>query len=194
MTTQSPPSAVVFDKGDWLLLGNEYTLKNVAEAFPVADPGSIFDAKAFGFRPPLIPRSTGCWDGFIFGVSIDERGLLLKTVELSQDHGVPYPIINGVRPSISENFFEAKYDAIDLRLDFTGTLRVCRDYDKSLPRPMYGLQPYLFRTVLDVQFDGGNLVSIANRSAHVENFRAMNGERIKEEHDRSSLPSLGFGE
>jgi len=190
MTTQALPGALVFGRPGFFLIGDEHSLKEVPDPFPLRGLGPLFDATAYGFRPPAVPRSTAHGRGYWFSVSIDERGLLLKTVELSQDDGVPYPVINGVRPVRRDHFLDAVYENINLKIEFSGAMRVCRRFDRTLPGPTHGRRPFQYRTILDAHFEAGNLVAIFNRTAYFEEFRATYAERLKAEFRRDYADGL----
>ncbi len=190
MTMQAYTPATFFGSKGWLIVGNERTLDQVPEKFPVDPSPSLFDPTPLGFRRPFMPRTTSCWCGFQYGVSIDTVGLLLEWVALSHDEGVPYPVINGKKPTLVDEIFEARYENIGLGLKYTGVIRLGRETIKGLRSPMYGLPPYLFHSVIDVELNAGAFVNAWNRSQHFEDFRALHRDAI--ERTLSSLDHLGL--
>lgn len=182
MTTQTPDKAKLFGSDGWNLLESDSPRDGGTPQPNVSTSEHLFNPAQFGLRPSAM--STACWKGYNFGVCIDERGLRLEWLLASQDEGVPWPRIGGIAPSELSQFAEASYRNLDLKLPFTGTVRVGREIDETMPAPLYGLPNYLYKYVVDIEFCDGDLVAIRNLTRHYEEYRKANRDRLAEDGDR----------
>jgi len=175
MTTQTLDVAILFKQRGWNLLGEQDLLDDLPEAFPVANPDSICTPSAFGLQPKAWMSS--CWKGYEFTVSIDQTGLHLQTLEV-WDERDEYPEINGKGPSTIEGGGRWRYERLDLKLPFSGIVRVGFGFMSDVPAPMYLTPPHTFRHVLDIEFAAGELVGLANRTAHFAEYRKRYRSRL----------------
>jgi len=178
VTTQFPDKAIYFGTEGWNLVIPEREERSEDCGNPIVHPDDIFKPAHYGLRPVGI--CSACWKGYRFHVSIDQNGLVLDTLALSQDEGTPLARINGVAPSEFSSYSDIRYSNVKLKLPVSGILRIGRDIDEDMPRPMYGIPSYLYRCVFEVELNDGNLIAMVNRSAKYEKFRSDNRQRLED--------------
>ena len=80
-----------------------------------------------------------------------------------------YNPINGIFPTIEQ--YGATYEDINLRVFFTGQIRLVKDFIWELYVHMGFQKPSAFKTVLDLTFDNGRMMEIEDRSKEVFEIR-----------------------
>jgi hypothetical protein len=148
------------------------------------DGSEPFDPATLGFRP--VPMSTACWRGYLCSFGIARGRLRLNRLVVNDpEHG--YPPINGIEPAVQrgpalgsdeECIGCAQYVGLRLPLDFTGRIRLARDF---LPERYVhmGLQsPDAYSTVLDFAFQDGRVVGTLDRSVDIGAQGATPEERV----------------
>ncbi len=138
--------------------------------------GGLVTAEQFGIEPE--PVDTSCWRGFVCIYRIRENKLFLQQMEVrsgKQD----YPTIAGVPASPDD--LGAVYESLQLPVDFTGKIRLARDFIRQYYVHMGFQKASAYREVLDLTFSGGVLQCACDRSEEAESirgqFRAAYGDK-----------------
>lgn len=151
MTAQVP------DK--FLFKGEEYVLIGVKG-------GKLIFPEQFGMTPEMI--TTACYRGFHCNYELTGEALYLRELTLREKDGNYLPI-DGVEPAKWD--YMANYTGLDLLVDFTGILRLAKDFIPEFYIHMGFQKATAFRTVLDVTLDAGRVVGIKDRSSDVAHKR-----------------------
>jgi hypothetical protein len=80
-----------------------------------------------------------------------------------------YKPINGVMPILDSG--QATYKNINIRVPFTGQIRLAKDFIWELYVHMGYQKPSAFETVIDLKFENGQIVEISDRSKEVAEIR-----------------------
>lgn len=132
----------------------------------------------FGMKPVWI--HTACYRGFYSAYEITDDGIFLKEMTLSEKKK-NYKLINGVKPIIED--YQATYKDINIRISFTGKIRLAKDFIQEL-YVHQGLQkPSAFKTVIDLKFEDSLIVETNDRSKEVAAIRG----RFKERYETTGL-------
>ncbi len=125
----------------------------------------------FGMEPHA--PHTACWRGYHCSYRIAEAGL---TLDLLTVYGLeaPYPVINGVAP-VPVDHTGVAYRNLKLRVPFSGTIRIARDFIDALYLHVGFQLPSAYRNVLDISFQRGRSSGVDGRSAEVEALRSSGG-------------------
>lgn len=150
-------TAQVSDK--FLFRGEEYVLIGLKG-------GQLFFPERFGMTPTMI--NSACYRGFHCDYELTPEALHLREVTLREKDGHYLPI-DGVEPEKWD--YMANYTGLSLLVDFTGILRLAKDFIPELYIHMGFQKPTAFRTVLDVTLDAGRVVGIKDRSGDVARKR-----------------------
>ncbi|MBX3081541.1 MAG: hypothetical protein KF716_07870 [Anaerolineae bacterium] len=129
----------------------------------------------YGMRPVMI--HTACYRGFYCAYLVTEDGLYLTNMTVRTADDV-YPVVDGYQPSVRD--FTAIYRDMRILTNFTGKLRLARDFIEELYIHMGFQKPSAFRTVLDFQFSEGKLQNITDLSAYYAEMRG----KFKEQYER----------
>jgi len=139
----------------------------------------LFDPSVYGVET-LAPH-TACWRGFVCGYAITDDHLVLDELRLwSEPRRWPdnRPLLErffGERLAVDENqpWFHA--ERLACPMPFTGGLLLGDGYVEELHVRM-GYQPaYKYRTVLELTFESGLLVSRSDRSIEMAEIRLREG-------------------
>jgi hypothetical protein len=143
--------------------GDEFTLTG-------ANGKGLFDPGEHGLR--VLPKCTACWRGFVCGYAVREEGLVLDRLMAYLDG--PAAALFGVPPGPTDQGgpgFDAVYEEIGRRVEYTGGLLIARGFIRDLYVHM-GFHPaWKFREVHELIFEGGSLVREADRSQDIAAVR-----------------------
>lgn len=128
--------------------------------------GDLAYPQQFGMEPVMI--HTACYKGFYATYELTEDSLVLRELTL-REKNANYLTIQGVEPSIENN--QATYHELNVRVGFTGKLRLAKDFIDELYIHMGFQKPTAFKTVLDFTLDQGQVTNINDRSREVEQKR-----------------------
>ncbi len=131
---------------------------------------------------PLRPKmlSTGCYRGYIAKFALDKSSNLIIQHLLINSPDV-CALINGIPPYCAYNPSKGvngrssslSYDEVDLKIPIHGTVRICRNFIRS----MYfhgGFQHFLcFENVVDLVFEKGALTDSKDLSDEIAQLRAI---------------------
>lgn len=158
----------------------------------------LFDPFEIGIKPVML--STACYRGFYCRYKVQDAKLFLKDVTIQieppprrrstpenisvfpyfpptedspSNNPEPYdpPKIYGCVPSSVSRYGEAKYLAIDHRIEFTGGLILANDFINELYDHMGFQQHWKYRDVHELIFVGGQLVTATDKSVAAEEYR-----------------------
>ena len=120
----------------------------------------------FGMESEMI--HTACYRGFISTYEITDDGLYLKefTIKEKDENYLP---IDGVLPKKED--YLATYEKLNHHVDFTGKIRLAKDFIQDLYIHMGYQKASAFETVLDISFENGKVVEINERSKEIEKKR-----------------------
>lgn len=133
----------------------------------------VFSPKEFGLMPKTI--STSCWRGYYATYSVKNDKLQLVNLTIN-DETRSYPDINGVQAEITPSRPERFYRNIGVHLEFSGQLRLAKDFIKEMYIHMGYQTAHCFQTVYDLTFEKGVLVEALDRSEEVAALRNKHGE------------------
>lgn len=134
--------------------------------------GVLFEPQAIGLNPT--PASTACWRGYVCRYALQSECLVLDRLDLHLDDPASAPPINGRSPEVAAEpqMFNTSYQDIALRLEYSGGVLVGRDFIHKLYVHM-GFHPaWKYKTVHELMFEEGKLVSQADISKEMAAHRA----------------------
>lgn len=133
----------------------------------------LFEPREYGLRPGF--ASTSCERGYVCHYVVAADRLTLTGLSLST--GSPPPMLLGVR-ALTEPRFGFAYRRLRCPIEFSGQLLIGTEFISELYIHM-GFQPaWKYRSVLELAFDEGRLLSSTDRSdwAAAERMRMGNGD------------------
>lgn len=143
----------------FLFRGEEYSLIGMTD-------GSLVDPLEYNMEPEMI--HTACYRGFYATYELTDEALFLRKLTIN-DKNDYYPPIGGVEPKNSG--CEAVYTGLNVVIDFTGKIRLAKDFIEELYIHMGFQKPSAFKTVLDITLENGRPVEINDRSEEIEQMR-----------------------
>ena len=131
------------------------------------------------------PMHTGCWRGYIVHYAIVDGELQLDRAEmqLMQPPGDASkreaPLLFGKPPATFDASSRANYEALGVRMPFTGGLLLARDFIHEMYVHM-GFHPaYKYRTVHELVFDDGRVTNESDQSPVMEQIREkLKGKKL----------------
>ncbi len=143
--------------------GEEYSLVGM-------NGEGLFEPADFEMIPMM--ASTACYRGYVMTYDCVERMMILDEMLIRTEDVVP---INGVEPEQFETskhkVFSHRYENLRLKTNFTGSLLLAKDFIDSLYVHMGFQKPTSFRTVIEVQIQDGDIISISDLSDRIEELR-----------------------
>jgi len=136
-----------------LYAGDEYSLIGI-------DGTGLPVPQDYGMSPTMI--HTACYRGFYVTYSISKDQLILMNMTLREIDG-EYLQVNGIDASI-DDYGRGVYKKIHQIVQFTGKLRIARDFIDSMYVHMGFQKPASFQTVLDLKFIKGKLIDVMDLS------------------------------
>ena len=169
-------TAQISDK--FLFKGEKYSLIGMTG-------GSLADPRNYGMEPEMI--STACFSGYYATYELTEEALYLRELTVRDRNG-NYPPIGGIEPAVQQ--YEALYQGLNEIVNFTGKIRLAKDFIDELYIHMGFQKPTAFRTVLDITLEEGRPVNINDRSKEMEKKRGefkkrYESKRIEEQIDKA---------
>jgi hypothetical protein len=138
------------------------------------DGGGLLTPMDFGMRPVMI--HTACYRGFYCTYLVTEDGLYLSEMTVRTADDV-YPEVEGYQPIVQD--YTGVYRDMRVLTNFSGKLRLAKDFIEELYIHMGFQKPSAFRTVLDFQFSEGKLQTITDLSAYYAEMRG----KFKEQYE-----------
>lgn len=131
----------------------------------------LYEPFDFGLTP--VSPHTANWRGFISHYEVSKKILTLKDFEVHvQNSDDNLPDINGVKPIIRiEGLTHLKYENVNLKTNYTGTILIARDFINSLYVHMGFQSPLSFNKVIEFEFNNGKLISEKDLSKKMKIFR-----------------------
>ncbi|MHA1203298.1 MAG: hypothetical protein ACTSQ4_12370 [Candidatus Heimdallarchaeaceae archaeon] len=148
-------------------------LYNGEEYFIVGiDGNELFDPLSFDIE--TIPASTACWRGFQAFYSINEEVLVLQNLFISMKEKKE---IKGKKPSKGESYFRYHFRELNLKMKFTGTILIARDFISEMYIHMGFQRPMSYENVLELYFTKGKLIKEKNLSKKMEELRNIDSSK-----------------
>jgi hypothetical protein len=118
----------------------------------------------------ILPKAphTACWRGFVLYYKLDDNKLLLQDMQLHADDAGE---INGVIPKESENSFKFHYQDLNLVLNYSGKIKIAKDFIQEMYVHMGFQRASAFKTVLELDFKDGNLIQVNDLSDKMKKHR-----------------------
>ena len=143
--------------------GEEYSLVGM-------NGEGLFEPEDFEMIPMM--ASTACYRGYVMTYDCVDRVMILDEMLIRTDQVVP---INGVAPMQFDTgkfrIFSHRYEKLRLKTRFTGSLLLGKDFIDSLYVHMGFQKATAFRTVIEVQIQDGDIISICDLSDKIEELR-----------------------
>lgn len=128
----------------------------------------LFDPADHGLPRPE-PISTMCFSGLVCRYAIENGQLLLRELEFGSSNEPP--VLGGVRARESNCAW--CYEGLAVPVGFTGRFLAAARWLKDSPDLHLGFSPaWMYETVAELAFSGGNLTEIRDRSAELAAVRA----------------------
>ena len=138
------------------------------------DGEGLITSEHFGMKPKML--HTACYRGFYSTYVIDKGVLTIEEMTLAEKDN-NYVSINGVEPVLKDNL--AEYNNINLLVNFTGRIRLAKDFIEDLYEHMGYQKPTSYEKVLDFVIKNGYVEEVHDRSAEVEEKRREIDKRYK---------------
>jgi hypothetical protein len=139
----------------------------------------LFDIRDQGLHPHA--GCTACWRGFVCEYEVEGRRLLLDSVSTWLEE--PAPKLFGIparKRQDDREIFGTVYRRLRQPIPYTGGLLLGDDFIEELYVHM-GFHPaWKYREVHELEFEDGELVREADRSAEIAEFRRDLSERVLE--------------
>lgn len=118
----------------------------------------------------IIPFSTctACWRGYVMKYIFMKNQMILD--ELHVNVADP-PRINGVEPQKGDNLFKYHYKNLSLQINFTGSVLLAKDFIQSMYVHMGFQRPMAFKTVVEIEIENGEIISLKDLSKQMEEQR-----------------------
>ena len=131
--------------------------------------GELFSPLDFGLFPK--PATTACWRGFVLYFTVLDDYLTLVDMEINAEDALE---INGVKPHIREETFRLHYQDLNLKINYTGKIRIATDFIKSMYVHMGFQRSIAYETVIELKFQDGALISEKDLSQKMKKKRKTN--------------------
>ena len=149
----------------FLYNGEEYSLVGI-------DGDDLFDPLFFDIE--TIPASTACWRGFQAFYRIEEEHLVLQDLFISMKEKKE---IRGKKPSKGESYFKYHFSELNLRMRFTGTILIARDFIQKMYIHMGFQRPMSYENVIELYFKKGKFTKEKNLSKKMEELRIIDSSK-----------------
>ena len=161
----------------FIFKGNVYSLIGKTD-------GDIAHPKQFGMNPVMI--HTACYRGFYASYELTDEAIILKELTLREKE-TNYLPITGVKPDIDTEKNRATYKGLNIKVNFTGKIRLAKDFIKQFYIHMGFQKPTAFKTVFDITVKEGSIVEIKDRSKEMEKKRGEFKQRFESGELRQSI-------
>lgn len=153
----------------FIFKGNKYSLIGKTD-------GDLAHPKQFGMNPVMI--HTACHRGFYTTYELTDESLILRELILREKDGNYLPI-SGIKPDTEKKKNKATYTGLNIKVNFTGKIRLAKDFIDELYIHMGFQKPTAFKTVLDIALKEGHIVEIKDRSKEMEKKRGEFKQRFE---------------
>ena len=159
--------------------GEEYSLVGL-------DGEGLFRPEEFGLK--LIMASTACWRGHVMKYDCIDGKLVLDGMDIRTQEDPP--AINGIKARSNKEesgftMFSHSYEKLNLKTRYTGSMLLANDFIESMYVHMGFQRPMAFRTVLEIQVQDGDIVSVSDLSERMEELRQQDRDRGAQPDSRS---------
>ena len=129
----------------------------------------LFKPEDFGITPHF--SSTACWRGYVMRYIFTDDQLILDGMRVNVDNP---PKINGIEPEREGNMFKYYYKNLNLKTSFTGKVLLAKDFIQSMYVHMGFQRPIAFETVVEINVERGEIISVKDLSKQMEDHRDLN--------------------
>lgn len=126
----------------------------------------LFKPEDFGIVPHF--TCTACWRGYVMRYIFTDDHLILDGMRVNVDSP---PNINGIEPQQEDNLFKYCYKNLNLKTNFTGNVLLAKDFIESMYVHMGFQRPMAFETVVEIQVESGEIISVKDLSRQMEDYR-----------------------
>ncbi|MFW9849136.1 MAG: hypothetical protein ACFFF4_08345 [Candidatus Thorarchaeota archaeon] len=142
------------------------------------DGEGLFTAEEFGLK--LIAASTACWRGHVMKYDCIDGILVLNGMDIRTQEEPP--AINNIKARSLESesgysMFSHSYENLNLKTRFTGSILLAKDFIESMYVHMGFQRPMAFRTVLEIQVQDGDIISVSDLSEKMEELRQRDSSK-----------------
>lgn len=130
--------------------------------------GNLATPSQFGMSAVMI--HTACYRGYYATYELTEKGLFLQKLTL-REKNKNYLSISDNRPVINKEKNQATYSNLNILVQFSGKIRLAKDFIRELYIHMGYQKPTAFKTVLDITLKDGRVIEIKDRSEEMEKKR-----------------------
>lgn len=118
----------------------------------------------------LNPYSTcsACWRGFVMKYDCVDGKLILNEMLINVKDP---PSINSVEPKPGDDLFEFRYEKLNLKTKFTGTILLAKDFIRAMYVHMGFQRPMAFKTVIELRIEDGKIIVEKDLSEKMEEYR-----------------------
>lgn len=116
---------------------------------------------------PKAPH-TACWRGFVLYYKVENNQFILQDMQVNSEEG---PEINGVKPKKSEESFKFHYQDLNLKLKYSGKIKIAKDFIQDMYVHMGFQRASAFQTVVELVFKDGELVTVNDLSEKMKKKR-----------------------
>ncbi len=85
--------------------------------------------------------------------------------------------INGKKPSKGERYFKHRFPDLNLKIKFTGTLLIARDFIQEMYIHMGFQRPMSYENVIELYFEKGKFTKEKNLSKKMEELRNIDSSK-----------------
>ena len=128
-----------------------------------------FNPEDYGFRPAA--PHTACWRGYICQYDITDDQLFLSKLWVNQEVDDPYPVFDGVSPTLDRNESMMVYKELRHRIDYDGRVVVGSGFLREYYIHMGFQRAWAFRNVYELVFEHGKVIRKINHSKVAEGIR-----------------------
>ncbi len=137
------------------------------------DGDNLYSAEDFGITTQT--ASTACWRGYQTFYDCVNGELILDNLHVRTEDKIT---IKGVVPNeckeLAEEswaFFNAIYENLALKTQFTGSILLGKDFIQEMYVHMGFQSPESFKTVIEIEVNDGEIIKITDMSARMEERR-----------------------
>jgi hypothetical protein len=148
---------------------DEFVLNNEEFSLIGLKGHGLFNPEDFGIVPYF--TCTACWRGYVMRYIFTENQLILDGMRVNVDDP---PKINGINPEKGSDLFKYNYKNLNLKTNFTGQVLLARDFIESMYVHMGFQRPIAFKTVVEINVQSGEIISVKDLSKQMELSRMKN--------------------
>ncbi|NHJ47924.1 MAG: hypothetical protein FK733_09060 [Asgard group archaeon] len=146
---------------------DEFLYKDERYAIAGISGGSLFNPEDFDLKPHS--SCTACWRGYQAFFNVIENHLVIDTLYINIEET---KILNNKKPKkLSKSskdpyrsFFKFHYPGLMLKLNFSGTILLAKDFIDSMYVHMGFQKPIAYETVIELKFEKGKLIEAVDKS------------------------------